>query len=578
MEEFIVSARKYRPMTFDSVVGQQALTTTLKNAIANGKLAHAYLFCGPRGVGKTTCARIFAKAINCMNPQTGGDACGECESCKAFNEQRSMNIHELDAASNNSVDDIRELITQVQIPPQIGRYKVFIIDEVHMLSAAAFNAFLKTLEEPPSYVIFILATTEKHKILPTILSRCQVYDFVRMSTKDTIAHLANVARMEGYTAEEEALNLIAQKADGGMRDALSIFDQMASFTGGNITYDNVCRNLNVLSTEHYFTMTEHILNKDLTQCMLLFDSITQKGFDGGIFIGGMASHMRDLLMARDAQTIPLMEKSEQMKQKYMEQAQRCQPKFLYRAIRLCNECDLSYRTSRNKRLQVEICLIQLEQLIEEDSPGSGLGPAKVLAPIFQSTTEQPEEKQAPAPQPAPHPAHTPPSAMPNILQKEKVERKAKVITGYGPSLKKNIQEQEKPIGHTESALKASVTHNPLDMEKFRIVWYEFIQDLPREHQAIAQRMRDMRPTLTDNDTIQIEVNNEQVAQSMRSIMPQLIEILKQKLQNDFVAIQIIVSEVQQATKKYSKTDLYTKMVTANPNLKELTEALGLSIE
>ncbi len=588
MEEFIVSARKYRPMTFDSVVGQQALTTTLKNALANVKLPHSYLFCGPRGVGKTTCARIFAKATNCLNPQSNGDACGVCESCTAFNEQRSMNIHELDAASNYSVDDIRELITQVQIPPQIGRYKVFIIDEVHMLSAAAFNAFLKTLEEPPSYVIFILATTEKHKILPTILSRCQVYDFVRMSTKDTIAHLASVAAKEGYTAEEEALNLIAQKADGGMRDALSIFDQMASFTSGNITYSAVCQNLNVLNSEHYFAMTEHILNKDVKQCMLLFDAIAQKGFDGGIFIGGMAGHMRDLLMARDAQTIPLMEKSEQMKQKYMEQAMRFQPKFLYLAIKFCNECDLSYRTSRNKRLQVEICLIQLEQLIEDDSPGSGLGPEKTLKPIFQAT-EQPVAQQttgqpnqavaeqrtaAPAPQPAPAPTPT----MTSLLQRNSVEKKPKVITGLGPSLRKGTPTTDRVAEESPATYHAATERIPLDADNLRIAWYEYINELPRDDQAIAQRMRDMRPVIVEQEIIEIEVNNEQVVQMMNSVIPQLLIGLKSKLHNDFITIRMKVSETQQATRKYSKTELFTCMIADNPALKRLTDALELALE
>lgn len=395
MEEYIVSARKYRPLNFDSVVGQHALTTTLKNAISSGKLAHAYLFCGPRGVGKTTCARIFAKSINCLSPLPNGDACGQCESCRAFDEQRSMSIHELDAASNNSVEDIRELCKQVLIPPQVGKYKVFIIDEVHMLSPAAFNAFLKTLEEPPSYVIFILATTEKHRILPTILSRCQVYDFQRMSTQDTIDHLHRVAEKEGYEAEPEALNLIAQKADGGMRDALSIFDQMVSFTGGRLTYQNVCQSLNVLSTEYYFKLVDFFLSAEVTPCLLLLNEILQKGFDGGNFVAGLATHLRNLLVARDQSTLKLLEMSEQMQKKYSEQALRCKPRFLYRAIKLCNDCDLSYKTSNNKRLQLEICLIQAAQLNEEESPGAGLGPAKTLNPIFnvQGTQSQPAPVQ-----------------------------------------------------------------------------------------------------------------------------------------------------------------------------------------
>ena len=345
MEEYIVSARKYRPASFDTVVGQRALTTTLLNAIRTHKLAHAYLFCGPRGVGKTTCARIFAKTINCTHPNAQGEACNECESCRAFDEGRSLNIHELDAASNNSVENIRELIQQVQIPPQTGRYKVFIIDEVHMLSTAAFNAFLKTLEEPPSYVIFVMATTEKHKILPTILSRCQVYDFARMTIQNTVDHLRHVAEKEGYTVDEESLNLIAQKADGGMRDALSIFDQVVSFTGGHITYEQTLANLNVLDTDYYFRLVDHFLKHEVEPCMLLLNEVIQKGFDPGIFIGGLASHLRNLMVSRDAQTLPLLEVSEGMRQRFQEQAARCEPRFLYRAIKLCNDCDQNYRTT-----------------------------------------------------------------------------------------------------------------------------------------------------------------------------------------------------------------------------------------
>ncbi len=380
MEEYLVSARKYRPATFDTVVGQRALTTTLLNAIKLGKLAHAYLFCGPRGVGKTTCARIFAKTINCMNPGEGMEVCNECESCRAFDEGRSMNIHELDAASNNSVEDMRELIKQVQIPPQIGRYKVFIIDEVHMLSTAAFNAFLKTLEEPPSYAIFILATTEKHKILPTILSRCQVYDFQRMTIQNTVDHLRHVAEKEGVTADDEALNLIAQKADGGMRDALSIFDQMVSFCGGNLTYQQALANLNVLDSEYYFRLVDHFLKHEVEPCMMILNEVINHGFDAGIFIGGLASHLRDVLVARDAVTLELLEVSQSMKARFQEQAQRCEPKFLYRALKLCNECDQAYRTSRNKRLQVEICLIECAQ--EDDILSRGRRP-KTLKPLFK---------------------------------------------------------------------------------------------------------------------------------------------------------------------------------------------------
>lgn len=362
MDNYIVSARKYRPSTFKSVVGQRALTTTLKNAIATNKLAHAYLFCGPRGVGKTTCARIFAKTINCLSHQADGEACNECESCVAFNDQRSFNIHELDAASNNSVDDIRSLIDQVRIPPQIGKYKVYIIDEVHMLSLAAFNAFLKTLEEPPHHAIFILATTEKHKILPTILSRCQIYDFSRISISDTVEHLKYVASEEGVNVELEALNVLAQKSDGGMRDALSIFDQVVSFTSGNVTYRAVIDNLNILDYEYYFKLTDAILTNNVVDSLLILNDILNKGFDGHNIISGIASHFRDLLVCKDPRTAELFEVGASIRERYVTTSQKCPIEFLYRAIELVNECDLNYRVSRNKKLLVELTLIRLCQL------------------------------------------------------------------------------------------------------------------------------------------------------------------------------------------------------------------------
>ena len=373
-----MSARKYRPMTFDTVVGQHALTTTLKNAVKSGKLAHAYLFCGPRGVGKTTCARIFAKAINCMNPTAEGEACNECESCKAFNEQRSLNIFELDAASNNSVENIKALMEQTRIPPQVGRYKVFIIDEVHMLSSAAFNAFLKTLEEPPAHVVFILATTEKHKILPTILSRCQIYDFERMTVENTIAHLKMVAEKEGISYEESALALIAEKADGGMRDALSIFDQAASFCQGNITYDQVLEDLNELDADNYFRMVDLAMENKVSDLMLLLNSIIEKGFDGGNVVTGLASHIRNVLMAKDESTLKLLETSKEQTAKFKAQAQKCPTRFLYQALKVLNQCDVCYKQSSNKRLLVELTLIEVAQLTQpDDGVSAGRGPKRL---------------------------------------------------------------------------------------------------------------------------------------------------------------------------------------------------------
>ena len=384
--EYIVSARKYRPMSFDTVVGQLALTTTLKNAVKSGKLAHAYLFCGPRGVGKTTCARIFAKAINCQNPTPDGEACGECESCQSFNEQRSLNIFELDAASNNSVEHIKTLMEQTRIPPQVGRYKVFIIDEVHMLSTAAFNAFLKTLEEPPAHVIFILATTEKHKILPTILSRCQIYDFERMTVKNTIEHLKHVAQKEGIQYEEEALAVIAEKADGGMRDALSIFDQAVSFCQGNITYQKVIEDLNVLDAENYFNIIDYALENKVSDVMVLLNTVISKGFDGGHLINGLAQHVRNVLMAKDEQTLPLLEVSQQQAEKFKEQAKKCPVKFLYTALRLMNQCDQAYRQSSNKRLLVELDIPHTNGLLRDYL--SGIGRLKEMGLRAGSCTEE----------------------------------------------------------------------------------------------------------------------------------------------------------------------------------------------
>ena len=607
MEEYIVSARKYRPLTFDSVVGQHALTTTLKNAIASGKLAHAYLFCGPRGVGKTTCARIFAKSINCLSPLPNGDACGQCESCRAFDEQRSMSISELDAASNNSVEDIRELCKQVLIPPQVGKYKVFIIDEVHMLSPAAFNAFLKTLEEPPSYVIFILATTEKHRILPTILSRCQVYDFQRMSTQDTIDHLQRVAQKEGYETEPEALNLIAQKADGGMRDALSIFDQMVSFTGGKLTYQNVCQSLNVLSTEYYFRLVNHFLAREVQPCLLLLNEILQKGFDGGNFIAGLSTHLRNLLVARDSSTLSLLEMSEQMQQKYSEQAQRCQPRFLYKAIKLCNDCDLSYKTSNNKRLQLEICLIQATQLNEEDTPGAGLGPAKTLHPIFNAPEAQGQgaprqAKNVPAaqgsaqqaqratpyaaPQSAPgpgtqvseprpvmpHTAPTPPAApTPTENAGTATRGPLKKVTFKNIGSKKKAEEPKE-----DTAPDIPLPATPLDLGEMRIAWQKYVATMPDRQTAMKQRMQAMQPTLLDADTISVMVGSVPVLDELEAMRPSIEQFIRKDQKNYNAKVQLQLVEME-SKGTYSKTDHLEAVTRRNAFVGKLISGLELEL-
>lgn len=590
MQEYIVSARKYRPMTFNTVVGQSSLTTTLKNAIATDKLAHAYLFCGPRGVGKTTCARIFAKTINCLSPMEDGESCGQCESCIAFDKGRSLNIHELDAASNNSVEDIRELIKQVQIPPQTGRYKVFIIDEVHMLSPQAFNAFLKTLEEPPSYVIFILATTEKHKILPTILSRCQVYDFSRMSVENTISHLRNVAQKEGYTTEDDALQLIAEKADGGMRDALSIFDQMVSFTAGELTYDKVCASLNVLSTEYYFRLTDYFLAQEVAPCMLLFNEVLNKGFDGGNFIAGLANHMRQLLVAKDPSTLPLLEVSDKTRQRYCEQAAKCSSKFIYRAIKLCNDCDQAYRQSHNKRLQVEICLIQCAQLSEsDDSIGSGRCPSKILKPIFHlEALAQPSAQTIVAPKPTAKAIVTDaPVHAPHTLNIPSTQPSGQA-GGSGPRLKKfNINQLGPSINsapHTHITEEknqdteiGAVTDKPYTQEDITFQWHSYVDRMPQERRAMAMRMRAMTPKLITPNTFEIVANNPQIAQYLLNLKDNILQTMRKNLCNLDINMNVRIADIQEVRHITSKPALYQMMVQRNKNVQRLAEMLKLEI-
>ena len=585
MENYIVSARKYRPSTFESVVGQRALTTTLKNAIATGKLAHAYLFCGPRGVGKTTCARIFAKTINCMSPTADGEACNQCESCTAFNEQRSYNIHELDAASNNSVDDIRQLVEQVRIPPQIGKYKVYIIDEVHMLSASAFNAFLKTLEEPPRHAIFILATTEKHKILPTILSRCQIYDFSRIGVEDTVAHLAYVASKEGITAEPEALNVIALKADGGMRDALSIFDQVVSFTGGHITYKSVIENLNVLDYEYYFKLTGFFLENKISDALLLLNDVLNKGFDGSHFITGLSSHLRDLLVSKDPATLPLLEVGASIRERYQAQAQQCPLPFLYRAMKLCNDCDLNYRASKNKRLLVELTLIQVAQLTaEEDDGANGRSPKQAIKPIFtqpaaaqqpQATAAMPQQTVQPAVQTnsTPQPAatqhsnattpHTTPAAV--LMAQGREEKKIPVMkmSGLGVSIKRpHIEEEQRnPSSNPTAAHQAAQPEedyifNERDLNYY---WQEYAGRMPKEQVAIAKRMQNMRITLINDTTFEAVVDNEIVAKEFTGMIPTLQNYLRTRLKNRKVTMTVRISAPTEKVRAYGRVEKFQMM-------------------
>ena len=570
MENYIVSARKYRPQTFESVVGQQALTQTLQNAIRQNHLAHAYLFCGPRGVGKTTCARIFAKTINCLNPQNGFDACNECESCKAFNEQRSFNIHELDAASNNSVEDIRSLIDQVRIPPQIGKYSVYIIDEVHMLSAGAFNALLKTLEEPPSYAIFILATTEKHKVLPTILSRCQVYDFNRITVPDTIAYLQAVAQKEGITVSEEALNVVAQKADGGMRDALSIFDQLVAFCGTTITYERTIEVLNVLNVDYYFSLVDNALAHNTAQALLLFNEVLNHGFDAGHFVTGFAQHLRDVLVSKDAATLPLLETSEAIQKRYAEQAQKCHPMWLFQAMDILNTCDINYRTARNKRLTVELALVKLCQLgVAMNQPAAVSpqpAPAKPAAP--SQPAAQPVQQAQPAAAPQPATKATIPS-MPKIPS---------VNISFG------LKKQE-PANNAEAANTQTTTDTPVQQEpnrpftadQLRDAWVglsETYKDEPRLKQLIENYV----PQLISETMAEIQMPNPWQMDQMRRAMPQLSQQLRAALHNSELRIQLVQQQFTQEQMAFTSEEKYQVMAEQNPALAQLKERLDLQID
>lgn len=608
MDNYIVSARKYRPSTFESVVGQRALTTTLKNAIATKKLAHAYLFCGPRGVGKTTCARIFAKTINCMTPTADGEACNQCESCVAFNEQRSYNIHELDAASNNSVDDIRQLVEQVRIPPQIGKYKVYIIDEVHMLSSSAFNAFLKTLEEPPHHAVFILATTEKHKILPTILSRCQIYDFNRISIEDTVNHLMYVASKEHINAEPEALNVIALKADGGMRDALSIFDQVVSFTGGNITYKSVIENLNVLDYEYYFRLTDNFLENNVCEALLLFNEVLNKGFDGNHFITGLSSHLRDLLVSKDPSTIPLLEVGASIRQRYQEQAQKCSLPFLYRAMKLCNDCDLNYRVSKNKRLLVELTLIEVAQLTldQNEAKNGNASENKQIRNTFiqqkQQTNAPITQKTTPTPPPAPY-ATGKPTVAPQVANETTKgintsptvsvssvkdstqinnEKQTPVIkaTKLGISIKQQPVEtvtDQKTVESNKQEYKEEedFIFNDRDLNHY---WLEYAGQLPKEQVAIAKRMQGIHPTLINNSTtFEVVVDNEIAAKDFTALIPEIQQYLCAQLRNSKIEMRVRVSAPSETVRAVGRVEKFQLMAQKNHALMQLKETFGLEL-
>lgn len=611
MENYIVSARKYRPDTFDSVVAQKSLTTTLKNAIHSGKLAHAYLFCGPRGVGKTTCARIFAKTINCQNPTSDGEPCNQCESCRSFNQQRSYSIYELDAASNNSVDDIRSLNEQVRIPPQVGKYKVYIIDEVHMLSQAAFNAFLKTLEEPPAHAIFILATTEKHKIIPTILSRCQIYDFSRIEAADIIDHLQKIATKEGINTEHEALRVIAQKSDGCMRDALSLFDQMSSFTQGDLTYNKVIESLNVLDYEYYFRLTDFILEKKTAQSLLLFNEILNKGFEGNIFIEGAASHFRDLLVNSDAATATLFEGCQELQARYSEQARRCTPKMLFKAIRHCNNCSMNYRASRNKRLLVELTLIELTQMSDSDSDDSGGQRPKVLKPIFNRqqsvAAEQPANNDNAANRAISDtnkvPAHAPisnsNSEQAPATQKEQpkapqhgrpaelqTRREHTTLGGMFRRSRSNIDEstaskQAEVAGRTEN----TVAQPPQATEKKKKItnglvsqaWTSFALNLPENERALADRMKIMQPTMVDEDSFIIHVDNQMAAEIFDKESPRICKGMSKFLDGAIMRMTVKVNAVVVERHVSDRGKQFEILKEKNPLVERLRKELNLEL-
>jgi DNA polymerase-3 subunit gamma/tau len=567
MDNYIVSARKYRPANFHSVIGQKSLTTTLKNAIINNKLAHAYLFCGPRGVGKTTCARIFAKSINCLNPRPDGEACNECESCTSFDENRSYNIHELDAASNNGVDDIRSLTEQVRIPPQIGKYKVYIIDEVHMLSTGAFNAFLKTLEEPPRHAIFILATTEKHKLLPTILSRCQIYDFSRIRIDDIVEYLEYVAKEEDITAEKEALNVIAQKADGGMRDALSIFDQTASFSQGNITYKSVIENLNVLDYEYYFTLTGHILQGNVSACLLLFNEILNKGFDGQHLVTGLASFFRDVLVCKDPQTVTLFEVGDAVKKKYTDTAQQCPVDFLYKALEWSNECDLSYRVSKNKRLLVELLLIRLCQF-NHPSDSEDDKKKTIIEPITGQPDKQPSiQKESPVVEKV----QTPP-----VPEENTPKKVASVKIPVNVSLKHLTgNNSEKPDEKVSEKEKVNVNESFTQDDLIR-AWKERANQ--EEDVSFRNTMLDISPMLKANDRIEIEVVNPVQKLAMNEKTTDLYEFLSVQLKNTSIQIVVTIKEDQSEQLPFTDKEKYQYLVTKNPLLSSFVKEFNLRLD
>lgn len=584
MDNYLVSARKYRPDTFQTVVGQSALTTTLKNAIRNNQLAHAYLFCGPRGVGKTTCARIFAKTINCMNPGQEGEACNECESCKSFIEQRSLNIFELDAASNNSVDGIRVLVDQVRIPPQLGKYKVYIIDEVHMLSSNAFNAFLKTLEEPPRHAIFILATTEKHKIIPTILSRCQIYDFNRISVSGIVSQLKHVAKSENIDAEEEALNVIAVKSDGGMRDALSIFDQVSSYSNGKVTYQNTIDNLNVLDYDYYFRLTRALLGGDLSNALLIFNEILNHGFDGQHFITGLSAHFRDLLICKDPATLVLLEVGANIRNQYQLQSADCPVEFLYAGLRICNDCDLAYKESKNKRLLVELALIRTSQLMDSKKKIPELIDDDKPLPILplKDIIKEVEEKQIEYVTPSEPVVSKPLQAAIPSKTAEPVTDSSKSLgklSGYNSirTLRKNTEskkaDNETPVFFEEIK---TVLNQSFDKQDLLRTWLDYGKKIT-EDIHLSNAIKAVKPELVDDHVFEVLVTNQVLFRKMDEMRVKVESFMKEHLKNDQIKMKVRLTESVENLRPFTDRERLEAMAKKNPNFLIFYRTFGLDL-
>jgi len=575
MEKFIVSARKYRPATFKQVVGQEAITSTLQNAIKNNHLAQAFLFTGPRGVGKTTCARILAKTINCENLTENLEPCDKCESCTSFNNNASFNIHELDAASNNSVDDIRNLVDQVRIPPQVGKYKVYIIDEVHMLSQAAFNAFLKTLEEPPAYAKFILATTEKHKILPTILSRCQIFDFKRIRVEDIAAYLDYVAKNEGVDAEVEALHIIAQKADGALRDALSTFDQIVSYSGDTLTYKNVIENLNILDYEYYFKVTDALLNGNFSDLLLIFNEIMENGFDGQHFITGLTEHLRNLLVIKDPATLQLLLASPSLKEHYKEQSEQIEVPVLFRAIDICNKFDLSYKTSNNKQLHVEIALMQLaqvntEQTVQVVKKAVSAAPKTVNEPkkIYgkEADKEVPKDEEIKTPEVSQEIKKKEPA-----VKKEENGRKIKNI-----SIRDGLNALKQKSDDKKEVAEEPIT-NEFDQSRLTEVWRNFTEVYNATAPSFAHALAKYKPVLKDNFIIEFKVDNILIAKDKINVSA-MLEYFKKELNNNQIKLAPVVADKTTHKTAYTDREKFEEMAKKYPDLADLKEQLNLELD